>query len=123
MNTLTTLGATLLLATSTFAANANANANATEFTAADNTIGTKLCMAVAKDNKSNLLNTMKNVRISKNTMTNKLMCNDLSVAKFAATYGLENSAKLLNLDINTTTTIRDLAARNRQDVLVISGSK
>lgn len=121
MNTLTTLGATLLLATSTFAA--NANANATEFTAADNTIGTQLCMAVAKDNKLVLKNAMAKVRISKYTMTKKLTCNDLSVENFAATYGLVQSARHLNLDMNTSTSIRDLAAKNRSDVLVVSGSK
>ncbi|MAD90754.1 MAG: hypothetical protein CMK64_13720 [Pseudoalteromonas sp.] len=119
MNTLTTLGATLLLATSTFAA----NANATEFMAADNTIGTQLCMAVAKDNRRVLNNTMEKIRISKYTMTKKLTCNDLSVENFAATYGLVQSARHLNLDMNTSTSIRDLAAKNRSDVLVVSGSK
>lgn len=119
MNTLTTLGATFFLATSTFVT----NANATEFVAADNTIGTKLCMAVAKDNRRALNNTMEKVRITKNTMTKKLTCNDLSLEKFAATYGLAQSARLLNLEINTSTSIRDLAAKHRSDVLVVSGSK
>lgn len=119
MNTLTTLGATLILATSTFAA----NANATEFTAADNTIGTQLCMAVAKDNKTSLRNTMQKLRVNKHVMTEKLMCNDLTVEKFAATYALTNSAKHLNIDLNTSTTIRDLSAQRNTDVLVVSGSK
>ncbi|TLX48394.1 hypothetical protein C1E24_02780 [Pseudoalteromonas phenolica] len=120
MNTLTTLGVTLLLATSTFVAT---NANATEFTAADNSIGTQLCMAVAKDDKLALSQTMKDVRIKKHSLVNKLTCNDLSVAKFAATYDLENSAKFLNLDLNTVTTIRDLAAKRDQKVLVVAGSR
>ena len=120
MNTLTTLGATLLLATSTFVAT---NANATEFTAADNSIGTQLCMAVAKDDKLTLSQTIKDVRIKKHLLVNKLTCNDLSVAKFAATYDLENSAKFLNLDLNTVTTIRDLAAKRAQKVLVVAGSR
>jgi hypothetical protein len=120
MNTLTTLGATLLLATSTFVAT---NANATEFTAADNSIGTKLCMAVAKDNKTSLRNTMQKLRVNKHVMTEKLMCNDLTVEKFAATYALTNSAKHLNIDLNTSTTIRDLAAQRNTDVLVVSGSR
>ncbi|ALO42301.1 hypothetical protein PP2015_1800 [Pseudoalteromonas phenolica] len=120
MNTLSTLSATLILATSTLV---STNANATEFIAADNSIGTQLCMAVAKDDKLALSKTMKNVRIKKHSLVNKLTCNDLSVAKFAATYDLNNSAKFLNLDLNTVTTIRDLAAKREQKVLVVAGSK
>ncbi|GMM84521.1 hypothetical protein MTsN2n4_17480 [Pseudoalteromonas sp. MTN2-4] len=120
MNTLTTLGATLILATSTFVAT---NANATEFTAADNSIGTQLCMAIAKDNKLALSKKMKDVHIKKHSLVNKLTCNDLSVANFTATYDLNNSAKILNLDLNTVTTIRDLAAKRDQKVLVVAGSR
>ena len=120
MNTLTTLGATLLLATSTFVVT---NVNATEFTAADNSIGTQLCMAVAKDHKLSLKRTMDKVRINKHSLVNNLTCNDLSVAKFAATYDLNNSAKYLNLDTNTITTIRDLAAKRDKKVLVVAGSR
>ncbi len=120
MNKLTTLGATLLLATSTFAAT---NVNATEFTAADNSISTQLCIAVAKDDKLELSQTMKEVRIKKHSLADKLTCNNLSVAKFAATYDLNNSAKFLNLDLNTVTTIRDLAVKRKHKVLVIAGSR
>ena len=62
MNTLTTLTATVFLATSAFSSELKAK----HFVATDNTLETQLCMAIAKNHKTTLRSTMKELRVNKN---------------------------------------------------------
>ena len=56
-------------------------------------------------------------------MTEKLFCNDMPTNQFVSTYGLHNSAKYLNFDIATKTSIQDIANVSDDTVIVIAGSK
>lgn len=120
MNTLTTaLGTALILGSSL----AVTDANAAQFVAADNSPGTQACMAIASNKPLNVSSTMRDLRLSKRVMTEKLLCNDMTTDKFANTYGFHNSAKYLNLDTATKTSIQDIAKASDDTVIVIAGSK
>ncbi len=121
MNTLTTTLCTTLLLSS--AALTTTNTEAAQFVAADNSPGTQICMAVSSNKRLQLYATMKDLRISKTTVTNKLRCNNLSIAKFAGTYGFNKTAKYLNLETTTGTSIQDLAKLDQQTIMVVAGSK
>jgi len=47
----------------------------------------------------------------------------MTTDKFASTYGFHNSAKYLNLDTATKTSIQDIAKASDDTVIVIAGSK
>jgi hypothetical protein len=100
-------------------------AHATEFVAADNTIETTLCMAVANNRSLTLRKTMAKNRITHKVMNDALECNGHSVAEFVSIYTLNNTAGLLGIDVNAHTHIRDLSAQVNNDTttLVVSGSK
>lgn len=120
MNTLTVIGATLLITTAGF----TSQANATEFVAADESIGTQICMAIASNKRTTLKNTMASHKVTHYTIKNKLTCNDMSVATFANTYNLNRTASQLHFDLNTLTSIRDLSARApKPSTIIVSGSK
>lgn len=120
MNTLTTtLCTTLLLGSAVI----TSTAQAAEFSAADNTPGTQLCMAVTSNKPLNLHLTMKDMRISKHTVEKKLRCNEMSVAEFASNYGFERTAGYLNIEVETNTSIHDIAMHDNNAVLVVAGSK
>ena len=91
--------------------------------AADNSVGTQACMAIASNKPLNVIGTMRDLRLSKRVMTEKLFCNDMPTNKFVSTYGLHNSAKYLNFDIATKTSIQDIANVSDDTVIVIAGSK
>ncbi|MBD1584571.1 DUF3718 domain-containing protein [Pseudoalteromonas sp. S16_S37] len=98
-------------------------ANAEQFIAADDTIETELCMAIARDNSFNLRKTMQERRVTLRVVKNVLACNNMATDKFIAKYGFKNSAHSLNLDFNTKTHIKDLSARNEvSKTIVVSGS-
>lgn len=121
MNTLTTtLTTTLLIGAATLV---STTTQAAEFIAADNTPGTQVCMAVVANRPITLSTTMSDLRMSKKTAVNKLRCNDMQLAQFAGKYGFNKSAKFLNLDSSTKTSIQDLAKVNDDTILVVSGSK
>lgn len=120
MNTLTAIGATLLITTAGF----TSQANATEFVAADDSVGTQLCMAIAKNKRTTLKNEMESHNATIRMVNNKLTCNGMSVSAFANTYDLTQSARHLYIDLNAITSIRDLSAQKAApSTLVISGSK
>ncbi|MDP2634750.1 MULTISPECIES: DUF3718 domain-containing protein [unclassified Pseudoalteromonas] len=121
MNTLTTTLTTILLIGA--ATLASTTTQAAEFIAADNTPGTQVCMAVVANRPITLSTTMRDLRMNKNTAVNKLRCNDMQLAQFAGKYGFNKSAKFLNLDSSTKTSIQDLAKVNDDTILVVSGSK
>jgi hypothetical protein len=121
MNTVTTtLTTTLLIGAASLA---SSNTHAAEFIAADNTPGTQVCMAVIANKPITLSTTMRDLRMSKNTAVNKLRCNDMELAQFAGKYGFNKTAKFLNLESSTKTSIQDLAKREDNTILVVSGSK
>ncbi|MFT6788150.1 MAG: hypothetical protein ACJAVX_001501 [Pseudoalteromonas rhizosphaerae] len=121
MNTLsTTICTTLLLSSAALTAT---NTEAAQFVAADNSPSTQICMAVSSNRPSQLYATMRDLRISKTTTTDKLRCNDMSIAKFAGTYGFNKTAKYLNLETTTGTSIQDLAKLDQQTIMVVAGSK
>jgi len=120
MNTLTTtLFTTVILGASLTCT----PSQAASFSAADNSLGTKLCMAVTANKPIKLHLAMKDARVSRYTLSNKLRCNDMSMAQFAGTYGFDKSASYLNIDVSTNTSIQDIAMRNNDEVLVVAGSK
>lgn len=98
------------------------SASAADFVAADNSKATQVCMSVVKNNKFHLLNTMSKTRLNKRVVQEKLLCNELPIAKFAATYGFNTSAQFLGIPENTKTSIQDIAMLPNS-ALVISGSK
>ncbi|MEI5638535.1 MULTISPECIES: DUF3718 domain-containing protein [unclassified Pseudoalteromonas] len=95
--------------------------SAADFVAADNSRATQVCMSVVKDNKVHLLNTLRETHLNKREVKEKLHCNDIPVAKFAARYGFAQSAEYLGVT-NTKTSIQDIAMLP-SSTLVISGSK
>ncbi|WP_105168365.1 DUF3718 domain-containing protein [Pseudoalteromonas sp. T1lg23B] len=99
-------------------------AQAKQFVAADDSLATELCMAIASNHSLSLRKTMDEHHVSVNVMQNKLACNGHSTTKFASLHELNNTARLLRLDLTTHTEIHDLSAKASQaDVLVVSGSK
>lgn len=120
MNTLTTaLGTALILGSSLVAT----ETNAAQFVAADGNVGTQACMAIASNKPLNVINTMRDLRLSKRVMTEKLQCNEMSTEKFASTYGFNKSASYLNFETTTKTSIQDIAKVSDDTVIVIAGSK
>ncbi len=120
MNTLTTaLGTALILASALTAT----DASAAQFVAADNSVGTQACMAIASNKPLNVIGTMRDLRLNKRVMTEKLLCNDMPTIKFASTYGFHNSAKYLNFETATKTSIQDIANVADDTVIIIAGSK
>lgn len=113
------LATTLISATLLVSANASAD---TQFVAADNSPGTKLCMAFASNSPLKMNKALKRYRVNKFTIDDKLQCNDLSLAKFASSYGLNRTGKFMNLEVSTSTSIRDLAMLSNKTIYV-SGSK
>ncbi|GEK09434.1 MULTISPECIES: DUF3718 domain-containing protein [Pseudoalteromonas] len=109
----------LVCLTSLFAA---ASASAANFSPADDSVATKVCMSVVKDNKLHLHNTLKSSRLDKRIIEDKLHCNDLPVGEFAATYGFNTVAKYLGADENVKTSIKDIAKISDKTIHV-SGSR
>jgi hypothetical protein len=56
-------------------------------------------------------------------LAKKLLCNDLSMGDFVALYDLNKSARFLNIEASTSTSIRDLAKANKPLVVIMAGSK
>lgn len=113
---LLSLGVTLAAASSTV------SAHQVTFEAADNSPGTELCMAVASNKPLTIQRTLKENHMPKQRMMNVLKCNDMSVGKFVAEYGLTRSANMLNLTPTPRTSITDLAQASSPKVIVVSGS-
>ncbi|CAM3989201.1 DUF3718 domain-containing protein [Pseudoalteromonas byunsanensis] len=119
MNKLATLCSTALLSTVLVT-----TVQAKQFVAADDSLATDLCMAIASNHTLSLRKTMDEHHVSVRVMQNKLTCNGLSTTKFTSKHELSNTAKLLHLDLTTHTEIHDLSAKAQHaDVLVVSGSK
>lgn len=120
MKTLTTALCTTLLLGSALTATTS---QAADFSAADNSPSTKLCMAVVANKPLKLYSTMKDMRINKRRVAEELHCNKMNVTEFANTYGFARTAGYLNLELNAKTSIHDIAMRNSDEVLVVAGSK
>lgn len=112
--------AAALISTTLFAS-VNASAD-TQFFAADNSPGTALCMAMTTNKPLKLHRELKETYLKKHSLADKLTCNDMSLAKFANTYGLNRTGKYLNLEVKTSTSIQDLAMAKKQ-IIYVSGSK
>ncbi|TMP30265.1 hypothetical protein CWB99_02585 [Pseudoalteromonas rubra] len=108
----------LLLATSI-----SANAGGVEFVGTDNSVATQLCIAVGANHRLTLRKELEEHHISRQIVTDKLTCNDLSVSQFTKKFGLHKSAQLLNIDTNTDTSIRDIAMSEQQKTIAVYGSK
>ncbi|WP_462174171.1 DUF3718 domain-containing protein [Pseudoalteromonas xiamenensis] len=98
------------------------SANANNFVANDDSVATALCMAVASDSIDTLRDTLTLTRVTKNTVTMKLRCNDNRVEDFAKKHDLSKTARLLGLSLETNTSIKDLA-NNAPKTIYISGSR
>ncbi|WP_462158482.1 DUF3718 domain-containing protein [Pseudoalteromonas sp. GB56] len=92
------------------------------FIAADDSIGTQICMAITKDSPLKLRNEMKNHHVRKTVVVNKLQCNDLTVRQFASLYGFDRTLKGLGMTPLTETSIHDLAKVHGDTLTVVSGS-
>lgn len=108
------IGATLI-------ASVNVSAQ-TKFVAADSSKGTELCLAFASNKPLKLQKALTQNRLRKFQIDEELTCNDMSLAKFAGTYKLHKTSKFMNLDVNTSTSIQDLAM-TQQRVIYVSGNK
>ncbi|MEZ7278546.1 DUF3718 domain-containing protein [Pseudoalteromonas sp. CO302Y] len=119
MNTLTTtLGTALIIGSSVI----TFDTNAAQFVAADDSPGTQTCMAIASNNRLDLVHKMRDLGINRRVISDKLLCNNMSTAKFASIYGFNKTAKYLKLE-STQTSIHDLAKTADDTVIVIAGSK
>jgi len=88
-------------------------ANASTFIAKDNSVTTELCMTAASGNRIAMSKAIKNSRISKLDLVNKVKCNEQNITDFVAQYG--NSPTKMNLLINRSikkgsVTINDIAS-------------
>ncbi|MFY8273377.1 DUF3718 domain-containing protein [Pseudoalteromonas sp. SSDWG2] len=101
----------------------NVSADEQRFVAADNSVGTQLCMAITKDSPLKLKKAMDYHRARTHLVVNDLQCNDLTVRQFASLYGFERSMKRLNITPLTETSIRDLAKVHGDKLNVVVGSK
>ena len=120
MKRTTLLGTAGVLLLGSLSSHAMANE---QFVAADNTVGTQLCMAITKDNPFKMAQAMEKHNIPRHRLTKRLSCNDLSVREFASLYGFERSLQKLRLSPLTETSIHDLAKVHGDTILVVSGSK
>ncbi|WP_440055969.1 DUF3718 domain-containing protein [Pseudoalteromonas sp. T1lg65] len=111
----------LLLTAGAIALMTIGTASANEFVAADNSIATKICVAVTKDQKLTIASTLRDHRMPRNHITRKLHCNDMPVGKFAQVYGFNKSAEFFGVEPKTETRIRDIAKSDQP--VVIYGSK
>jgi len=109
------------LVSATLLASANATAD-TQFVALDNSPGTELCMAFASNKPLDMKKAIKQNRVKKYQIDDKLTCNDMSLAEFASVYGLNRTSNYMNLEISTSTSIKDLAMA-KKELVYISGSK
>jgi len=118
MNTLTVLTSAVILLTA-------ATSSANEFVAADTSVATQLCMAVASNHKLTLRKEIREHNISRPILANRLACNDMPISTFASRYNLENSANFLNINTATSTHIKDLSVSisNSAAPITVSGSK
>ena len=112
--------AAALISTTLFAS-VNASAD-TRFVAADNSPGTELCIAFASNKPLEMKKAIKENRVRKFQIDDKLTCNDMSLTKFASVYGLNRTGNYMNLDVKTSTSIQDLAMAKKQ-IIYVSGSK
>ncbi|ESP92538.1 MULTISPECIES: DUF3718 domain-containing protein [Pseudoalteromonas] len=99
------------------------NAHAVEFVAADDSHATELCMAFASDRPHIMLKAMRGQHTAKVRITNKLECNDMNLSEFAHMYSLTRTAKFMKIDIETETSIKDIAQTESTLPVVLSGSK
>ncbi|MBQ4809787.1 hypothetical protein A7985_04625 [Pseudoalteromonas luteoviolacea] len=100
------------------------NAEAIEFVAADDSFATHLCVAFASNRPHVMLEELRGKHSLKKNIANKLHCNDMDLQEFAETYSLTRNAKFMNIDLDTKTSIKDLAAQqNAPTTVVLSGSK
>ncbi|WP_372771318.1 DUF3718 domain-containing protein [Pseudoalteromonas sp.] len=109
------------LVSATLLASANASAD-TQFVALDNSPGTELCIAFASNKPLELKKALNNNRVKKFQIDDKLTCNDMTLAQFATVYGLNRTSNFMNLDVSTSTSIKDLAMA-KKELVYISGSK
>lgn len=109
------------LVSATLLASANASAD-TQFVSLDNSTGTELCMAFASNKPLEMQKAIKNNRVKKHQIDDKLTCNDMSLAEFASVYGLNRTSNFMNLEVSTSTSIKDLAMA-KKELVYISGSK
>jgi hypothetical protein len=105
-----------------------ADANATDFVAADDSVATNLCMAVASNDSHALNAELRSNGIAshhfakRHAIGKKLHCNDLDLVRFTKTYSLNKTAKVFNIEVTTETSIKDLSAQKSADTVVIYGS-
>ncbi|AOT08106.1 DUF3718 domain-containing protein [Pseudoalteromonas luteoviolacea] len=99
------------------------NAHAVEFVAADNSHATKLCMAFASDRPHVMLKALRGQHTAKPRIANKLECNDMSLDEFAQVYSLTRTAKFMKIDLETKTSIKDIAKTETSLPAVLTGSK
>lgn len=116
------LALTLITATALFTANVHAD-NSVTFIAADAEPGTEVCMAMTTNKPLKLLKKLKEYKLQKQTVKNKLYCNNMDLGTFAATYKLNKTAKFMRVSNPGVTTIQDIAQRNKKRVIYVSASK
>lgn len=104
-----------------------AQANATDFVAADDSVATNLCMAIASNDRNELSDELTQFGIAKHhsakryNIGKKLRCNDLDLTSFTQTYSLNKTAKAFGIEVTTETSIKDMTAQ-QQETVVIYGS-
>ncbi|KZN62141.1 hypothetical protein N473_21585 [Pseudoalteromonas luteoviolacea CPMOR-1] len=113
----------VLLTTALTALVTMSNAHAVEFVAADNSHATELCMAFASDRPHVMLAALRGQHTAKTRITSKLECNDMSLNEFAQAYSLTRNAKFMKIDLETKTSIKDIAKVQPTMPVVLSGSK
>lgn len=97
-------------------------ANAAQYTAADNSIESKMCVTAATASKMKMHNEIKDFSSSKLTsksyrlVANKLYCNGINVAEFARQAGNEEIAQKLAKYRKNNVQIRDLAKARHGNV-------
>lgn len=113
----------VLLTTALTALVTMSNAHAVEFVAADNSHATELCMAFASDRPHVMLAALRGQHTAKTRITSKLECNDMSLNEFAQAYSITRNAKFMKIDLETKTSIKDIAKVQPTMPVVLSGSK
>lgn len=112
-----------ILATSLIAATLFASTNVSadsHFIAANDSPATALCMAFASNKPLKMKKSLDHYNLHKNQIK-KLSCNQLSLKDFSSRYGLTRTGNYLNLEVRTSTSIRDLAM-NASAPMMITGS-
>ena len=124
-----------LIVASSFAFSASASEY--NFVAADNTIGTKLCMSAVENNVKHLRKYANKLERNTKVVNQKIRivarnqnCNGENIVHFASKYGAKDTTKLMAKYLTPSVTVKEEIAqnleaaqqRNESKTIVISGS-